>query len=379
MDFAFNEDQEALRQSVRQLLASASPIKRVREVMATDAAYDRELYRRIASELGLTALLIPEEHGGAGFGYVELIAVMEEMGRALVCAPFFSTTVLATQAILLAAGEEQKSALLPGLAAGEVTAALAYTEPNGRWGAPGISATAARKGDDYIVSGTKTFVIDGHTADLILVAARAPGTAGEEGVSLFVVPSGAPRLERRLLPTMDSTRRLAEVRLDGVRLPASALLGDEGRAAGPLRRTLDLAAIALSAEQVGGADRCLEMAVDYAKVRMQFGRPIGSFQAIKHKCAEMLLRMESARSASYQAGWAAAAGDPDLSRLAALAKVYCSEAFFFCASENIQIHGGIGFTWEHDAHLYFKRARASESLFGSPSYHRERVAQAIGL
>ncbi len=198
-------------------------------------------------------------------------------------------------------------------------------------------------------------------------------------MSLFAVPATAAGVTRRALPAMDLTRKQAEIRLDRVRVPASSLLGGEGLAWSALQATLDRAAVALSAEQVGGAERCLEMAVEYAKVRVQFGRPIGSFQAIKHKCADMLLQTESARSASYYAGWAAATGAPDRTVAAALAKAYCSEAFFFCAAENIQIHGGIGFTWEHDAHLFFKRARASEALFGDPAYHRERVARELEL
>ena len=379
MDFAFTEEQQALRRTVRHFLASASSSKAVRAAMATEEGWDRETWQRLGAELGLTSLIIPEAYGGAGLGHVELVAVMEEMGRALVCAPFLSTVCLATSAILLAGSEAQKRELLPGIAAGETTATLAYTEANGRWDAGAIEAVVRCDHGDYLLTGVKTFVLDGHTADLLLVAARAPETAGEEGVSLFAVPAGAAGLTRRALPTMDLTRKQAELRLDGVRVPASARLGEEGHASRALARTLDLAAIALSAEQVGGAERCLEMAVEYAKTRVQFGRPIGSFQAIKHKCADMLVRTESARSASYYAGWAAATDAPDLAAAAALAKVYCSEAYFHCASENIQIHGGIGFTWEHDAHLYFKRARASEQLFGDPAYHRERVAREMGL
>ena len=379
MDFAFTEEQQALRRTLRQFLASRSSSERVRAAMATEAGHEPETWERLGAELGLTALIIPEAYGGAGLGAVELTAVMEEMGRALLCAPFFSTVALGANAILLAGSEAQKAELLPSIAAGTTTATLAFTEANGRWDAGAVEALARRDGGAFVLDGTKTYVVDGHTADLLLVAARAAGSAGAEGLSLFAVPSGAAGVSRRALPTLDMTRRQAEIRLAGVRVPASALLGDEGAAWSALERTLDVAAVALSAEQVGGAERCLEMAVEYAKVRVQFGRPIGSFQAVKHKCADMLLRAESARSASYYAGWATAAGAPDQSTAAALAKVYCSEAYFFCAAENIQIHGGIGFTWEHDAHLYFKRARASGALLGDAGYHRERVARAIAL
>jgi alkylation response protein AidB-like acyl-CoA dehydrogenase len=221
-------------------------------------------------------------------------------------------------------------------------------------------------------------VIDGHAAQAIVVAARAAGSTGSAGVSLFAL-EGADGIERRPLVTLDQTRRQAELRFHSVRVPASARLGGEGEAWPQLARSLDLATVALCAEQVGGAQRCLDLSVAYAKQRQQFGRPIGSFQAIKHKCANMLLLVESARSAAYYAGWAAAEGEPDLPALAALAKAYGSEAYFRCAAEAIQIHGGVGFTWEYDPHLYFKRARASESLLGTPAQHRERLARHIGL
>jgi alkylation response protein AidB-like acyl-CoA dehydrogenase len=379
MDFAFTEEQEALRRTVRQLLATVSTSRDVRAAMATEAGWDERVWARLGGELGLTALLIPEAYGGAGLGHVELCAVMEEMGRALLCAPFLSTVALGAVALLRAGSEEQKQRWLPGIAAGATRVALAVAEAGGRGEAGAVTAVAAREGAEYVLTGEKSFVVDGHTAELLLVAARAPGSAGDEGVSLFAVPGAADGLARRVLPTLDMTRKLAEVRLAGVRVPVSHRLGAEGDAAAALAHTLDLAAIALAAEQVGGAERCLEMAVEHAQVRRQFGRAIGSFQAIKHRCADMLVRVESARSASYHAGWAAAAEAPGLPVAAALAKAYASEAFFHCAAENIQIHGGIGFTWEHDAHLYFKRARAGQGMFGAPGEHRERVARALGL
>jgi alkylation response protein AidB-like acyl-CoA dehydrogenase len=238
---------------------------------------------------------------------------------------------------------------------------------------------ARREGGDYLLSGRKRYVLDGHCAQLLIAAARAEGTAGEEGISLFTVPADAAGVERRALPTMDQTRRLAEIELRDVRVPASALMGSEGEAWPALSKTLDLAAVALSAEQVGGAQRCLDLSVDYAKERVQFGRPIGSFQAIKHKCADMMVRVEAARSASYYAGCVAAEDAEDLPQVASLAKAYCSDAYFHCAAESIQIHGGVGFTWEYDVHLYFKRAKSTETFLGDAAYHRERVAQRIGL
>jgi len=377
--FAFTEEQEALRATARAFLRDHSSPDRVRRAMATEAGWEPEVWRRIAGELGWTAILVPERYGGLGLTYVEIVALMEEMGAALLCVPFFSTVCLAANALLLGGTEEQKESYLPEIAAGKRTAALAHTGPAGRWDADGVEVLAEPVPGGHRLRGISSFVVDGHTADLLVVAARQPGSRGTEGVSLFAVPATEPGIARRSLQTMDQTRKLAEVRFADVCVPRAALLGAEGRGWSALSRALDLGAIALAAEQVGGAARCLDLATAYAKQRVQFGRPIGSFQAIQHKCAEMLVRVESARSAAYYAGWAAAVGDPELPVLASLVKAYCSEAYFFCAAEAIQVHGGVGFTWEYDIHLYFKRARSSEALLGSPTYHRERIARALGL
>ena len=371
MNFAFSEEQEELRRAVRRFLEDKSPMTEVRRLMETTEGFDRSVWEQMANQLGLQALTIPEEYGGAGFGYVELIVVLEEMGAALMCAPYFSTVALAANALLSSGDESAKKDFLPGLASGETIATLAFTEDSGRWDLDGITMAAAAQGDGWKLDGSKMFVIDGHTADLVVVAARTG-----KGVSLFAVEGDAAGLTRTPLATMDQTRKQARLEFAGV--PAR-LVGEDGGAAAALSRTLDLAAVALAAEQVGGAQRCLDMSVDYAKTRIQFGRPIGSFQAIKHKCADMLLEVESGKSAAYYAGWAAAEESEELPVVASLAKSYCSEAYFHAAAENIQIHGGIGFTWEHDAHLYFKRAKSSELLLGDPSYHRELLAQRIGI
>ena len=372
MNFAFSEEQEELRRFVRQFLEDKSPESAVREQMDTEKGYDDAVWNQMAEQLGLQGLIIPEEYGGSGFSYIELIVVLEEMGRALLCAPFFSSVVLAANALIHSGGEEAKAALLPGIAAGETVAALAFTEENGRWDESGITVEAASDGSDgWRISGTKMFVIDGHTADVVLVAARTAG-----GVSLFWCPADADGLTSTALSTMDQTRKQA--RLDFDNTPVT-LIGAEGGGWAVLERVLDLAAVALAAEQVGGAQMCLDMSVQYAKDRVQFGRPIGSFQAIKHKCADMLLEVESAKSAAYYAGWCASELNDELPSVASLAKAYCSEAYFHASAENIQIHGGIGFTWEHPAHLYFKRAKSSELLFGDPTYHRELLAQRIGI
>jgi alkylation response protein AidB-like acyl-CoA dehydrogenase len=379
MKFAFTEDQETLRAAARAFLADNSSSAQVRQVMETGLGYDPEVWRRIGGELGWTSVIVPEAYGGAGLTYVDLVALMEELGGALLCAPFLSTICLAANALLVGGNETQKQEHLPGIACGETVATLAHSERNGRWDAAAIEARARREGAEYVLDGVKSFVLDGHSAALLIVAARREGSRGEEGVSVFVVPADTPGIERRRLPTMDQTRPQAEIVLRDVHRPASAVLGDEGDGWRILSATLDLAAVALSAEQVGGAQRCLDMSVQYAKERVQFGRPIGSFQAIKHKCADMLLLVESARSASYYAAWAAAEDDAELPALASLAKAYCSDAYFRCAAESIQIHGGVGFTWEYDVHLYFKRAKSTETLLGDSPYHRELVARRIGL
>jgi alkylation response protein AidB-like acyl-CoA dehydrogenase len=377
VNFAFSEEQEELRRSVRRFLEDKSPSTEVRRLMETTDGYDPKIWAQMANELGLQSLHIPEAYGGQGFSFVELVVVLEEMGRALLCAPYFASVCLAANAILNAGTEEQKAALLPGIAAGETIATLAFTEPSGKWDANGITMEAASGGSGgYTLSGTKMFVLDGHTANLIVVAARAAGSGGTEGISFFTVEGDATGLTRTALPTMDQTRKQAKLEFSNV--PAT-LLGEEGAGWAALSKTLDQAAVCLAAEQVGGAQKCLDMSVDYAKNRIQFGRPIGSFQAIKHKCADMLLEVESSKSAAYYAGWAAAEDNDELPVVASLAKSYCSEAYFHAAAENIQIHGGIGFTWEHDAHLYFKRAKSSEILFGDPTYHRELLAQRIGI
>jgi alkylation response protein AidB-like acyl-CoA dehydrogenase len=377
MRFSFTEDQEALRESARVFLADHSSSERVRAAMETELGFDAAVWKRIAAEMGWTAIIIPEEHGGLGLGYVELVALLEEMGAHLLCSPFLESVCLGANALLVAGDEAQKAEHLPGIASGETVATLALTESAGRWDAGGITATARREGGEIVLEGTKTFVPAGHVADLLIVAARAPGSSGENGIGLFAVPADAAGVSRTTLPTMDQTRRQAEVVLDGARIPAAARLGGSDDAWPALAKVLQLGAIALAAEQVGGADRVLDMTVQYAKERVQFGRPIGSFQAIKHKCADMLLKVESARSAAYYAGWAASVDDAELPVLASLAKSYCSDAYFQCAAESIQVHGGVGFTWEYDVHLHFKRAKSTESLLGAPPYHRELVARHI--
>ncbi len=376
MNFAFSEEQEELRQTVRRFLEDKSPSAEVRRLMETVEGYDEGVWKQMGQELGLQSLHVPEAYGGQGYTFVELGIVLEEMGRVLLCAPYFSTVALAANAILNAGTEEQKGALLPAIAGGETIATLAFTEDNGRWDASGITMEAKPDGGGFVLDGSKMFVIDGYTANLIVLVARLAGTSGEDGIAFFTVDGDAPGLTRTPLATMDQTRKQARLELSGVR---AAALGESGKGWAALSKTLDQAAVCLANEMVGGAQQCLDMSVEYAKVRVQFGRPIGSFQAIKHKCADMLLEVESGKSAAYYAAWAAAEDSDELPVVASLAKAYCSDAYFHAAAENIQIHGGIGFTWEHDAHLYFKRAKSSEILLGDATYHRELLAQRIGI
>jgi alkylation response protein AidB-like acyl-CoA dehydrogenase len=330
--------------------------------MATPHGFDAEVWRRLCEDLALGGVHIPEEYGGQGFGFQELAVVAEEMGRALLCAPYFSSTVLAATAILNAGSEADKAELLPRIASGERRAALAVTEPNGRWDAGGIESTAVGNR----LSGTKSFVVDGHSADLLVVVARQHGT---QSLGFYAVEATAPGVSRRLLTALDATRKLA--RIEFAAAPARAIGTDN--AASALEHTLDLAAVALANEMVGGAQALLESAVAYADLRLQFGRPIGSFQAVKHRCADLLLDVELAKSAAYQAAHAAATDDAELPALASLAKAAASDAYIRAAKDCIQIHGGIGFTWDNDTHLWYKRAKSAEAFLGSAAEHRERL------
>ena len=314
---------------------------------------------------------IPEAHGGLGLSYAELGIVFEEMGRSLLCAPFFATSLAAT-AVMNVATESEKSDLLPDIATGDRIGTFAVFETAGKWDSDSIKLSA----ENNHLNGIKRYVLDGHIADLLIVVARTNNGNETDSIGFFLVDGDAPGLTRRVVNTIDATRKLSE--LEFVDVTARRLGGNDDQAA-KLEDTLDLAAIGLANEMVGGAQRLVDETVKYAAERIQFGRAIGSFQAIKHKCADMLLEVESAKSAAYYAGWCAAELNDELPSVASLAKAYCSEAYFHTTAENIQIHGGIGFTWEHPAHLYFKRAKSSELLFGDPTYHRELLAQRIGI
>jgi alkylation response protein AidB-like acyl-CoA dehydrogenase len=367
----FTAEQEELRASVRRFLADKSPSEAVRRWMESEEGHDPAVWTQMAQQLGLQGLALPEGYGGSGGGAVELGIVLEEMGRALLPSPFFATVALAGQALVAGGDGAAQARWLPGIADGSVTATLALAEESGSWRLEDVTTTATRTGDGWSVTGTKMFVVDGDSADLLLVVART-----DTGPGLFAVEGDAAGVTRSRLDALDPTRRLGRIDLAGA---AAQRVGPDGDATAYLRRVLDLAVVALAAEQVGGAQACLDAAVEYAKIRVQFDRPIGSFQAIKHKCADMLLEVEASRSATYHAAGVAADTSDELAVSAALAAAYCAQAYTHAAKENIQIHGGIGYTWEHDAHLYLKRAKSSEQLFGSPASHRARLADLVGI
>jgi alkylation response protein AidB-like acyl-CoA dehydrogenase len=373
VNFEFDAEQETFRRSLRRFLSERSPSAAVREAMVSEAGYQPELWAQMSNQLGLPGLLVPEDHGGSGASLLEAAIVMEETGRALACSPFFATTALGVLPLLLAGTPAQQAELLPAIAVGSVTATTAITEPGAAGGLEGIGMRAIADGDGVLLSGTKTQVIDGHTADVVIVVALGPD--GSSDLGLYLLRSDAPGLTRTRQETLDLTRPMAILDLDGVRAaPMNVPAG-----AGVVTHLLDLARTLLAFEMVGGLEAVLAMAVGYAKLREQFGRPIGSFQAVKHRCADMAVELDASRAAAWYAVHAAATRSPELAIAAPLAKATAAAGFSFAAAWNLQIHGGIGFTWEHDAHLFYRRAKASELLLGSVSDHLSILGDRIGL
>ena len=376
MDIGFTEEQELLRDSARRFLESECTTGFVRQRMAEPAAVTDEFWRKLA-EQGWLGIVYPEEVGGSGLGLVDLVVLMEEMGRAVMPGPFLSTVLLGGAAIAEAGSPAQRREWLPRIAEGKAKAALAWTEPGLRWDAAGVSLAARESAGAYALSGTKLFVEDAHLADILVVAARTrDGSTMEDGVSLFLVPRDAPGLYVSVLPTIDETRRLCEVRLDNVAVPGG-LLGEPHRGWAPLSRVIARATVALSAEMCGGAQQVLDMTVAYAKIRIAFGKPIGSYQGVKHQAADMLVALENAKSLTYYAAWAVDQGLDEAPLAVSMAKAAASDMYRKVAGIGIQLHGGIGMTWEHDLQLYFKRAKASEVAFGDASWHRERIARLL--
>jgi alkylation response protein AidB-like acyl-CoA dehydrogenase len=378
MNFGFNEEQELLRNTARKFFENECPSETVRRLMETPEGINDALWKKLA-EQGWLGLIYPEQYDGMALGLVDLVVLMEEMGRAVAPGPYFSTVLLGGLAILEAGGEGQKKEWLPKIAAGDKRVALAWMEPSAQLGPAGVTLTAVKRGEKFALSGTKLFVHDAHTADALVVAARTRPGAGADGVSLFLLPKGIKGLEVTLLPTMDQTRKLCEVACSDVTVGGDALLGAAGSGWAPLARVLDRATVALCAEMCGGAQKVLDMTVEYAKIRQAFGRPIGSYQGVKHRAADMLVDVENSKSITYYAAWALDEGSPEAPLAVSMAKAYVSDAFRRVSAAGIQLHGGIGFTWEHDLHLYFKRAKGSEFTFGDATHHRERVAQLVNL
>jgi alkylation response protein AidB-like acyl-CoA dehydrogenase len=376
VDFGFSEEQDMLRQSARAVLEKECPSTVVRKIMEDERGFDPILWKKMA-ELGWLGLVVPEQYGGGGLSYVDLVLIMEEMGRVVLPSPFIWTVMFA-EAVKRAGSDQQKASLLPKIASGELIATIAYLEPSALWSAEGIRMAARRDGSGYVLDGTKLFVNDGHVADCILVAART-GDAGVRGITLFALETKRSGIAITRLTTMDQTRKLAEVKFNSVKADGADVVAEAGNGWDVLSKVIDRGKVMIASEMMGGAQKVLEMTVDYAKVRVQFGRPIGSFQAVQHKCANMMIDVEGAKSAAYYASWAVSNEVAEAPLAAALAKAAASDAFRRVSADGIQLHGGIGFTWDHDMHLYFKRAKSSEFTFGDANWNRELVAQGINL
>jgi alkylation response protein AidB-like acyl-CoA dehydrogenase len=372
MDFALNDEQLAIREAAESYLADAAGLERLRAVIAGGSGFDEALWAGLASEMGFTGLMVPEAYGGAGLGAVEMALVLEQTGLRLAMIPFFETAVLGVQAVLAAGTDAQKAALLPELATGAQKAAFAFAGANGWAGPDGIGPVLTRHDGGWVLSGVAGFVSFAHVADVLIVVA-----SGETGLSLLALPTATAGVFIERQAPMDLTRPYALVQFNDVAVPEDAILGLPGGSYAAFRHVLAVGAGLLAAEQTGGAAFCLSSTVEYSKQRMQFGRLIGSFQAMKHEMANMMLQVEAARSAAYYAAAAIDEGGPELAEAAAVARAWCSETYQYCASEAIQLHGGIGFTWEHHAHLYFKRARSSTSWFGDAYEQREAIARLI--
>jgi alkylation response protein AidB-like acyl-CoA dehydrogenase len=374
VQFVHSEDQRLIRDSARALLAGRAGPAKLRAALSEPGSYDGELWRTMV-ELGWTGLALPEDCGGAGLGWVELCILQEEQGRFLVASPFFATSALAAPLISASANATQRRALLTRIARGEVRIACALNGTDGRPPPEGISVSLETRAGGFTLRGVSDFVIHADSADLLLVLARAPHAQGAEGISVVVIPAASAGVTIHPHVMLDLTRPMSRVELNGVIVEPQQILGEAGAAGTAIAEALDRARIALASEALGGAERVLEMTTAYVKERMQFGRPIGSFQAIKHRLADMMIEVEAAKSAAWYAACVADERPEELSEAAAIAKSYCCDAFFDCAANAIQLHGGTGFTWEHDVHLYFKRARATAMLLGSPAWQRERLVR----
>ena len=371
MNFSFTDDQVLLKNSVRAALDEQCKSSHVRSMIEDGKGYSDALWGEMA-KLGWLGLPFPEEQGGAGLGLVELCLVLEELGRAAYPGPYFASVVLGGLGLMLGGSAAQKEKWLSAIAAGQARASAALLEDSLDWAPATTTATATRAGDGWSLSGVKRFVPWAHVADVVLVPARSP-----EGLSLFLVDPKQAGVTLKPMVGIDLANRWSQMRLDGARVAANALVGQPGTAEPVLESLLRRAAVCASAEMLGAARRCLDMSVSYVKVREQFGQVLGSFQAIRHRCAEMLLEVENAHSAVYYAAWALEAGAEDAAVAASICKSYVSDAARKVCGDAIQVHGGIGFTWEYDLHLYMKRAKALEPLYGDAEFHRELIVRHV--
>jgi len=373
VDFGFSEEQEMLRDAAKRFLADNCSTKFVRQMMADATAHNQDFWKKLVG-LGWPGLLIPEEYGGQGGSFLDMTVIVEEVGKAILPGPFFTAALLAVPLLLETGTDELKKNLLPRMAKGEFIGTVAIAEASGRFDADGIQLKATKSGSDYVLNGEKFFVPDAHVANGIAVAARTSGS-GTNGITLLAMNTNAPGVTITQLKTVDMTRRLCHVKFENVK--ASEILGKPDQGWAPLSRTLQVASSALSTEIVGTAQKALDLAVDYAKTRVQFGKPIGSFQAVKHKCVDMMVAVENARSLAYYAAWTVDTRNDEAATAVPMAKAYASDMGKNVTSEAIQVHGGIGFTWEHDMHLYHRRALAGEANLGNAPVHRETVARAV--
>jgi len=378
MDFELAEEQIMLKTAARDFLEKECPKSLVRDMMEDERGYSPELWKTMA-DLGWMGLTFPEEYGGTDSSFLDLAVLLEECGRALLPGPFMPTVVMVGHPILAAGNEQQKQQFLPKIVSGEMIMTLAFMEESASLEASDVTVTARPSGDNYIINGTKLFVPDAHVADYFLCVTRTGNTSdSEEGITLFLVDARAEGIQTEVLKTMTG-EKLCEVIFNNVSVPGQNMLGELDQGWPVMKRLLDEAAVATCAWMIGGSRWVLETSIEYAKERIAFGRPIGSFQAIQHKLADMALEVEGATSIMYYAAWAISENDPDIALAASMAKAWCNETYKHATYDGIQIHGGIGFTWDHDMHLYFKRAKASEVAFGDVSYHRERVAQILNI
>jgi len=375
MDLGLSEEQEMLRNFARDFLEKECPEQHVRDMEEDEKGYSPELWKKMA-EQGWQGLIIPDTYGGASFNFMDLIILIEEFGRALVPGPFIPTTVAAL-AILAAGSEEQKKQHLPRIASGEQIWTLAFTEPSARFDGEGVQLTAKKEGNDYVLNGTKLFVRDSHVADMMVVVARTGGS-GEQGISLFIVDAKAPGITHTPLRTIASDKQ-TEIKFENVKVPAANLMGAEGQGWAAFKKIANKATVIECAYLVGLAQQDFDITINYAKERVQFGRPIGSFQAIQHKAADMVTDVDGSRFIMYKAAWAVSEDEPDADEQVHMAKAWISDATRRVVAHGQQIHGGIGFTKDYKIQLFFRRQKAAELAWGDADFHRELVAQGMGI